>query len=248
MKNKFMLLAIFVLIAGLLSACASGPLAPANAQVQTTSAKDQTVRMISVTGTGRVYLTPDLAYINIGVHTEASDVKEALASNTSQAQQVATVLTALGVDPKDIQTTSFNVSPVQQNGPNGEITGIKYTVDNTVYVTVRNLTKLGDLLDGVVRSGANNINSVSFDVSNKDQALSQARQAAVAAARSQATELAQAAGVQLGDLQNLNVYTNGVPVPMFDAKGGAGVGSSAVPVSAGQLVIQVDANLSYGIK
>jgi uncharacterized protein YggE len=238
----FSAITILVLMGLLLTACSAGTVA---AQDTTNPA----TRTMAVSGQGKAYLTPDTAYINIGVHTEGPSVAEALASNTSQANQVAETLKGLGVDPKDIQTTNFNIGPQQQFGPNGEVTSTKYVVDNTVYVTVRDLSKLGSMLDAVAKAGANNINGIQFDSSQKESATTEARKAAIANARQQADELATAAGVKLGPIQNINTSSSG-PIPMFDAKGGAqmvGAGGS-VPVSAGQLVISVDVNLVYQIQ
>ena len=113
---------------------------------------------------------------------------------------------------KDIQTTNFSIYPQQQYDNNGKMTGIIYVVDNTVYVTVRDLTKLGDLLDASVTAGANNINSISFDVADKTAALSQARLAAVADARKQADELTGATGVTLGTVQTISYYDSTPPI------------------------------------
>ena len=259
MRNKIYLSLIAFILVGFLAACTAGQAAElnsnsvssntANSSVLGQGATNTNLRILNVNGTGRIYLVPDLAYINVGVHTEAANVADALSSNTAQAQKVADVLKGLGIDLKDIQTTSFNVSPQQKFGPNGEVTGTSYVVDNTVYVTVRDLSKLGTILDAVVGSGANNINGITFDSTAKAQALVDARKAAITDARQQAQALAEAAGVTLDAIQSINVSDN-TPVPMYDVKGGAmmAVSSSAVPVSAGQLVIEVDASLTYSIK
>lgn len=242
MRNKIVFgITILMLLGLVLSACTG---TTANAQATTSP-----TRTLSVSGQGKAYLAPDLAYINIGVHTEGPEVTEALGSNTSQANKVAETLKNLGIDSKDIQTTNFNIYPQQQFGPNNEVTSTKYLVDNSVYVTVRDLNKLGEILDAVVKAGANNINGIQFDSSQKDKAIADARKAAIANARQQADELAAAAGVKLGSIQNINVNNSG-PVPMYDVKVNAalaGAGGSA-PVSAGQLVITVDANLTYEIE
>jgi uncharacterized protein YggE len=65
-------------------------------------------------------------------------------------------------------------------------------------------------------------------------------------ARTQAEQIAQAAGVQLGDIFSINAYSSG-PTPVYDVKAYAGQGGSAVPVAAGQIVISVDANINYYI-
>jgi uncharacterized protein YggE len=240
MRNKIYLMLIVVLLLGLLSACSS---------IGGSSANQAVVRQMTVTGTGKITLTPNLAYISVGVHTEMADVNEALASNTSQAQKVADALKSLNVEAKDIQTTSFNVYPQKNYGPNGEVLDTIYVVDNSVYITVRDLSKLGQILSAVVSSGANNINGINFDISNREEAISQARKAAIDDAKKQADELAKAAGVTLGPVQTLYISSNPTPLPVYEAKGGASMSASAnVPVSAGQMIIQIDVSITYALK
>jgi uncharacterized protein YggE len=221
-----------------LAACAGG-----------NTTNDQKIQpQISVTGRGQVYLTPDVAYINIGVKSQADKVADALKKNNDQAAGVASGLKDLGVDAKDIQTSAFNVYPQQEFGPNGEVKKTYYMVENTVYVTVRNLQGLGQMLDAVVQNGANTINSIQFDVLDKSKAMSEARKLAVQDAHNQAQELADAAGIKLGSLTSLSVFMSSGPMPAFQGKGGASADStSQVPVSAGQLIITMDANLIYEI-
>jgi uncharacterized protein len=208
-------------------------------------------RSLTVTGTGRTTLTPDLAYVNIGVHSENASVSEAMAANKSQTQKVVDAIKAQGVDAKDIQTTNYNVYPMQKSGPNGEAQGQVYSVDNTVFVTVRDLNKLGGLLDAAVQNGANNINGIQFDVADKTTALSSARKDAVKNAADLAKELADASGVGLGQILSISVNTSNVPLPMYSGygMGGGGVSaSSPVPVSPGQMILSEDVTVVYEIK
>lgn len=213
-------------------------------------AADQT-RMISVTGTGKVYITPDIATINIGVHTEEADVAAALASNTSKLQAVNDTLKGFGIDPVDIQTTNFSVYPSQQYSPTGETLDTKYAVDNTLLITVRDLSKFGDVLSSVVTNGANNVYGITFDVADRSQAIAEARKSALENAQKQAQELAAAAGVTLGQVMSLGTNTS-EPTPIYAdyyGRGGAMMDSAAaVPVSSGQLVISVDVYISYEMK
>jgi uncharacterized protein YggE len=94
-------------------------------------------------------------------------------------------------------------------------------VDNTVFVTLRELSELGDVLDAVIAAGANSINGIQFDVADRTTATADARKAAVADARSQAEELAEAAGVELGEIQSLSTSNIGYPGPVFDGRGAA---------------------------
>lgn len=238
MKTKFLFL-IGVLVLGFaLAACG-----PSNITVQPQPPQ----RTITVTGTGMVTLTPDIAYIYIGVHSQDASASVATIDNSTKARAVIDVIKAAGVADKDIQTTNFSIYPQQQYDNNGAITGILYMVDNTVYVTVRDLTKLGDLLDASVHAGANSINSISFDKADKSDALSQARSAAVADARKQADELTGATGVSLGDVQTISYYDSTPPVPLQYSRAGM-VAESSVPIQAGSMQITTTVTIVYGIK
>jgi uncharacterized protein YggE len=208
------------------------------------------IRTLSVNGQGQVTLVPDIAYINIGVRTEAKDVSTALSGNTELAAAISAELKSLGVAEKDIQTTAFNVYPMQQYDKDGQISGTTYVVENTVNITVRDLAKLGKLLDATVKAGANNIYGISFDVEDKSAAIEQARELAIQDAREKAEAIAAASGVKLGDLQNVSVYNSSGVTPYYDAKMGIGGAESqaAVPVAAGTLIITADASMSYEIK
>ena len=246
MKTKKMIISIALLALLGLSACTAA--APAASQPAPRLA-DGLSRTINVTGVGEVYVVPDLAYISIGVHSQSESVALALSDNTQQAQAIASELQEKGVAESDIQTAAFNVYPMQDYGPMGEMLGTSYAVDNTVSVTVRDLNNLGALLDAVVQAGANNINSITFDVADKTAALSEARLLSIQNARTLAGELAAAAEVELGELVNLYVYDVGSPVAQYE-KGmfaDSAVGGS-VPVASGQLIIRVEASLAYEIE
>jgi uncharacterized protein YggE len=160
-------------------------------------------------------------------------------------------LKAAGVDEKDIRTTNFSIWPSQQYGPDGLAIGTIVMVDNNVYVVVRDLDGLGDLLDSVIAAGANSINSIQFDVADKTEAVKEARVKAVEDASTQATELAGAAGLTLGEIQSISFFDNS-PYPMYEGKGGGGgmmyADAAAVPIQPGQLSISVSVNVTYEIE
>ena len=242
MKTKFMFVAAVALLALVLSAC--GP-TTINQEAQ------PVVRTVSVTGAGQAYLVPDIAYIYVGVHTEKPSASEAMAENNAQTEKMIQALKDFGIDKKDIRTTNFSIWPQDKYDPQtGTPTGEKtYSVDNTVYVTVRDLPKLGDLLDTVVAAGANTVNSIQFDVADKAEAIKNARAEAVKDAQAQAQQLADAAGVTLGEIQSLGFYDS-QPYPIFEGKGGgsADVAASTVPIQPGQLTFSVTVNVTYAIK
>lgn len=242
MKTKSIIVAAIALIALLVSAC--GP----------TTINQEGVpplRTVSVSGSGSANLVPDIAYIYLGVHTEKPSASEAVDENNAQTQKMIDALKGFGIADKDIRTTNFSIWPQEQYDPlKGTPTGKKtYVVDNTVYVTVRDLEKLGDLLDTVVAAGANTVNSIQFDVADKTEALKAARAEAVKDAEVQAKELTNAAGVNLGDIQSIGFYDS-QPYPVFDGKGGGGgaVMESSVPIQPGQLTFTVTVSVTYEIK
>jgi hypothetical protein len=234
MRTKLFILSLVILLA--LSAC--GP------------AVTGTAKTISVTGNGTVYVTPDVAYIYIGVHTEDYDVSQAVSKNNTLAQAVVDALRNSGVAANDLQTSNFSVWSYQSTDPmTGMNTGLLYSVDNQVFVTVRDLTRLAELLDTAISAAANNINSVSFDVADKTATMTEARRLAMENAASLAGELSQTAGVSLGDIQNIT-YTEYVDTYYGYGMGGGGgaEGAASTPINPGQVKINVTVNVTYGIK
>ena len=190
MRTKILIPTILIIAAVALSAC--------SASVQLGQTQPRT---ISVNGNAQVILAPDIAYVSIGVHSEAKTATEAVASNNTQTQAVIDAIKAQGVDAKDIQTTNFSVYQQEKFAPTGESLGTFFMADNTVYVTIHDITKIGDILDAAISAGANNIYGITFDVQNKEAALATGRDQAMADAQAQAEQLAKAAGATLGDVQ-----------------------------------------------
>jgi uncharacterized protein YggE len=242
MNKKTLIFAALAVLAVVVSAC--GP-ATINQEAPAP------LRTVSVTGSGQANLVPDIAYIYVGVHTEKPSAAESVAENNAQTQAMIQALKDFGIDTKDIRTTNFSIWPMDKFDPaTGQPSGLKvYTVDNTVYITVRDLAKLGDLLDTVIAAGANTVNSVQFDVADKDAALKQARADAVKDAQSKAQELAGVAGLALGEIQSISF--NESPIyPVMEGRGGGGAAAEApaVPIQPGQLTFSVTVNVSYAIK
>lgn len=204
--------------------------------------------VITVTGSGQVYIVPDVAYVNVGVRSRGTTVMDAIAINNGQAQAIKDALVGQGIEENDIQTANFNVYQQSDYDFQGNPTSTYYMVENTVYVTVRQIELLGEVLDTVARSGANNIYGVDFDVIDKAEAQTAARKLAVQSAQSQAEELALAAGVQLDDLVSIkSTATSTTPFYGYGIGGGGGMAES-VPIASGQLPINAQVELTYTIK
>jgi uncharacterized protein YggE len=247
MRNRIPLIVGFLLIAAI--AIAWGGPSIVKAQ-DTTPAAQVPLRTITANGSGQVFLTPDIAYITIGVRTDGSAASEVLASNNEAADKLVQALRASGIEARDIRTSNFSIYPQQQYDPQGRPTGeITYVVENSLNVTVRKLDAIGDILDDAVKAGANSIYGIQFDVANKEQQLGAARKAAVDNARAVAEELADAAGVSLGDVQAVTTSSGGYPGPIYGMGGGAAREVAAsVPVQTGELSFTVDVTMVFAIQ
>jgi uncharacterized protein len=212
--------------------------------------RQESPRTVNVTGTGMVSIVPDIAYISVGVHTEESTASEAVDENNAQTQKVIDSLVESGVAAEDIRTSNFSIWPNQYYDDMGMPAEKYYSVDNTVYVTVRDLATMGELLDAAITAGANNVYSISFDLADKSADMQKARELAVKNAEAQAAELAAAAGVELGEIQSISYYDNSsYPYTDYGIGGGGGEGAAmAVPINPGTLNLTASVNLSYFIK
>ena len=246
MKNKtlYFLLPVLILAGLLTGACQTVP----NANAQPT-AEAGNMRTIAVTGTGEIILVPDMAYINVGVHTEAEDVSTAVANNNRQANDIIKAIAKLGIEEKDIQTSNFNVYTMNNYDNMGNVTGTSFSVDNTLYIIVRDLPKLSEILDAALVAGANQIYGINFDIADRQAALARARDLAIEDAQNKAQSVATTIGVTLGKIQNVNIVNNSYVQSAAGYQGG-GMGSadtaaSTVPISAGQIVVNASADLVF---
>ena len=237
MKKIILSVTLLIALAALISGCAGGI---------TTSGND-TARTIDVAGVGKVKIEPDLAHVNIGVRSQSPEVTEAFTENSEIAENIIQTLMDMGIEQKDIQTRNFNIYQQQEQRPGQEDPTINYVVENTVFVTVRDLDSLGEVLSIMVSEGANTIHGVTFDIENRETAIVEARQLAIEDAKAQAEAIAETAGVNLGDIYSINISQGGGAVPRVEYAEDAAFAAGEVPISSGSMTIQVQANLSFYI-
>ncbi len=241
--KSFMFIA--VLGALVLAACGT-PLAPA-AQ---TSPSEQP-HTITVTGNGSAYGTPDKAVATVGIEERNRDAKEAVGTANAKMNAIMDAMKALGIDPKDLQTTNFSIYAQQDYSPDGTpLTTYTYVVNNTLNIIIRDLGKVGEVLGQAIEAGANSVGGVSFGVEDQTALEAQARDLAMADAKARAEQLARAAGVTLDTPMTISEYTSGPIMYASDVKAvGLGAGGSApVPVASGQLQVTMQVNVTYIIK
>jgi uncharacterized protein YggE len=251
MLNKRLGLVIAVLAVGAisLSACSNAALPVAQAQTSDLPAG----RSITVVGQGQSSGAPDVAHINIGVETTGASAQEAVNANKQQMSALLEKLKAMGVADKDVQTSNYSIyterpqpaMPVEGGAAGSE--GVIYHVSNQVNVTVRDVSKLGDILDQAVSAGANNIYGVYFEVSDPSQLEAAAREKAIADAKARAESLAQLSGVSLGEVLTISEVIGG-PGPVIErAVVGMG-GGGGTPIQPGETQVNVSVQVTYAIK
>jgi uncharacterized protein len=225
-------------------ACATD--APARAQQPPGPPPPLPPARIIVTGTGSVTVPPDYAEIASGVTIQAKTAKEASDANAKVMAALNAALKTDGVAADDIQTLRFSVSPVygppQQNGP-PKLVG--FSVSNELAIKVRQIGKVGEILDSLIGAGATDSGGVQFLHSNMSQVLDQARQAALADARRKAALYAQSAGLKLGGVAWVTeAPAYAPPMPMA---GRAYAAAASVPISAGSDTLNVQITVGFEV-
>ncbi len=202
---------------------------------------------LSLNAFGEVRMAPDMASINLGVNTEAPTAAGALQANAAQMTKVFAELKKAGIEQKYIQTSGLNLTAqydyVQNEPP--KLRG--YQATNQVTVVVKDLTKLGPAVDATVRAGINQVNGISFGISDPSAAEDAARQKAIKALMAKANLYATATGYKVSRLVTLSEgggYTPPQPVPMY-AMARAEKMSDSTPVSGGEMSIRIDVNAAF---
>ncbi|MXN63442.1 DUF541 domain-containing protein [Stappia sp. GBMRC 2046] len=204
---------------------------------------------ISISGEGSVSAAPDVAMVTSGVVTDGKTAAEALAGNSEAMSEVVKTIKAAGIEARDIQTSGFSVSPryerIKKTNGNETLEIVGYRVTNGVSIRVRDLEKLGGLLDAVVKDGANQVNGISFIVSDGDKRRDEARQEAMADAIRKAKIYTEAAGVKLGKVLSINENSYPVRPKGFALARAEAVSDAAPPVEAGESELSVQVNVTW---
>jgi len=200
-------------------------------------------RTVSVSATGRVSAEPDIAYISAGVVTEADTAKDAIARNNATMGKLIDGLKGAGVAAKDIRTTMLNVEPRYTQPKDGRVATINgYRVTNQVRLTVRDVKRLGEILDQAIALGANQISQIAFDVTNAETLKDEARKQAMENARRRGELYAKAAAAQLGPV--LRISEGGVDMPVGLVK----FAGHGVPIEAGTRRLEVEVQVVYALR
>ncbi len=205
-------------------------------------------QMVSFTGEGKVKATPDTAKVEIGLITEGKDSISVQNANSSKMNAVIKFLKERGISGEDIKTSAYNLSPKYEYNK-GKSNLVGYILNQALTVTVRDLNKIGEVLDGAVSNGANQINSISLFVDKPEELKNKAREAAVKQAKEQALAASKIAGFNLGRVVGFNENTLGEPPIYYEAMGkGGGAASLAPQIEPGSQEIKINVTLTYLLK
>lgn len=211
----------------------------------------------SVNGSGVVYAKADIANITIGFKTEIK--KEAAEASSESAQKMNDIIATLkdlGIEEKDIKTTSYSLNPVY-NWTEREGQVLRgYEVSQNVNVKVRDLDKIGEVISSSTEKGANQVGNVSFSIDDEYELKNQARELAINKAKEKATLMASQSGMTLGKVKSVYENTNmDYPVPMYanaklemDQATGMGGAIAVSDIQTGQNEIRVEVTLVYEVK
>lgn len=201
-----------VLAVALGAALALGGPMTAAAQAPAAIAVSEDGTLLAVSSNAEVRRVPDIAMLSAGVVTQAADANTAMRQNAEQMQKVVAAIRAAGIAERDVQTAGVNLHPQYRYVENQPPVITGYQATNTVSLTVRDVSRLGRILDALVATGANQVNGPSFDVDDKDGALDEARRDALDKARRRADMYAKTLGLRVRRIVSID-ETGGAGLP-----------------------------------
>lgn len=251
-KKSVVILAILFFACVCILSVAFGVLVGKSSTVMAdTSSITEQIKTITASGEGAIKVTPDVAYVTLGVVTEGKDLKTVQSENAVKMNEVMKSLTDLGINKEDIQTSNYYVSPKYNwDDKTGQSNIVGYTVSNTLEVTVNDIAKSGNLLDKVVASGGNRISGIRFDVKDKTALYNQALEIAVKDAKNKA--IAMGKGLGITNIEPLRISEVGSRyVPIYADKNMYTMNDSvaeSTPISSGELEVTANVNVEFSFK
>ncbi len=222
---------------------------PTMASAASAQEQRQTPRII-LSGEGEATLAPDMAIVSLAVMREAETARQALDENNSAMSAVIAAMKEAGIAARDLQTAGLQISPryvyPQNNDGQQQPRIVAYQVSNTLTVRVRDIAKVGEIIDQSVTLGVNQGGNISFVNDDSSAAMTEARKRAVQDAVARATTLAEAAGVGLGSVLEITEQSFASPPMPISAKAyRMEAASDAVPVEAGENSYRVQVNVTF---
>ncbi|MDR6757801.1 uncharacterized protein YggE [Mycoplana sp. BE70] len=210
--------------------------------------------VITVTGEGHSDVAPDMAIVELGVVKDGKTAREALDANNKAMAEVMKALKDAGIAERDLQTSGFTINPQyhfpqNENGENKPPVLVGFQVANMLSLRIRDLSKLGAILDQTVTLGVNQTGGIRFTNDKPESAISEARKRAVEDAIAKAKELTQAAGIGLGRVLEMSETSyRPQPMPMMRSAMAKDFAAEAVPVAAGETSYSVNVTVTFALQ
>lgn len=248
MKNKrWMAAAVLLSLALVLAGCSVNPGAgmPQQITLYTEDAADRDI--VSVSATGTIKVMPDIAYVSAGIVTQNTDAAQAQSDNSTAMNGLFDALKTAGLTENDIETTGYTVYPLYDYSEDGKGEIYGYEVTNTVRIAVRDLDRVGEIIDIAGKNGANTNYSIAFTLEDKDAYYNDALTKAMEEARAKADTIAAAGGFAI--IRVTGVTEGGYSYsPAYEyAVDEAESFNRQTPVSAGELDVSATVTVVYEI-
>lgn len=193
----------------------------------------------AVTGEGKIDVTPDTAFVDVGINiANAATVEAAQKTINETNEKILAAMKGIGIDKADITTSNYSVYPMYDTPQ--RLTG--YSGNVTISIKVRDTAKVPDVISSATNAGANTIQGVRFSIDDPNKIRQQAREKAIENAKQQAEQISKSLGLKLGKITNIMESGSGAPGPLFDAaamRGFGGGGGGPVVESGTQTVTSV---------
>lgn len=210
------------------------------------AAAQERIPTLSLTGEGVVNAKPDLAIVQVGVEVTAKTAKDAIAQNSKQLAAALNAAKDAGIEPRDLQTAGISLNPDTVRPDKAQpIRIVGYQALNAVTIRVRDLSKLGALLDQLVVAGANDIQGIRFSVADRTPLIEEARKAAIKDVLRKAEIYAEAANLKIVRILSMSESASDMPQPL--ARTMQQAARPDVPVEAGELAFRIRVNASFEI-
>jgi uncharacterized protein YggE len=217
-------------------------------------------RTVAVSGEGKISARPDVAFVTLSVQSVGKTVAQVTQDNNTKMNQVIAEMKKIGIKEDDITTTSYNLYPryneIKPVDPEiKELVAqtpqiIGYTLDQSLSLKIRDLTKVDQVLDRGVAVGANQVGGLNFDIDDASKIKSEAREQAFQKAREKAEAMAKAAGVRLGRVVTFSESYGSYPMYanyLMDAKTES-YAAGAPSIQAGSKELSVNVSVTYEIE
>ncbi|MDH5835689.1 SIMPL domain-containing protein [Luteimonas kalidii] len=218
----------------------------ANAQTPAPAIAPTDGTLLSVSAHAEASRVPDVASLSTGVVTQAADANAALKANSAEMAKVVAAIRAAGIAERDVQTSGISIQPQYRYAENQPPVITGYQASNTVNIRVRDIARLGDVLDALVASGANQVNGPSFEIDKPEAAYDEARQSALKLARARAEMYAESLGLRVRRI--VSISEGGgfqPPMPMMVKAQAMDARMESAPVAPGETTLSANLDVVF---